>query len=101
MSLRLLAVAQAELDDAIRWYNAQAPGLGEAFVVEAVKSMRLIERHPNAWQALVHDIRRCRMARFPYGIIYHADAEMILVLAIAHLHREPTNWRTRLIGTPR
>ena len=35
MTVRLLEPAQAELGDAIRWYDAQAPGLGSAFLVES------------------------------------------------------------------
>lgn len=70
MTIRLLAAAQAELDEAITWYNAQAPGLGSAFLVESVKVFRLIEQHPDAWHPMTAVIRRCRFARFPYGVIY-------------------------------
>ena len=41
-------------------------------------------------------VRRCRMNRFPYGLIYAVDNGDILVLAVAHLHREPGYWRDRL-----
>ena len=34
MSLSLLAPAQQELDEAVAWYASQAPGLGDAFLVE-------------------------------------------------------------------
>ncbi len=57
MSIRLLAPAQAELDEAIRWYAEQAPGLGEAFLLETLKVLNLIEQHPRAWQPLTASIR--------------------------------------------
>jgi len=38
MSVRLLEPAQAELDDAITWYAEQAPGLGDAFLIETLKT---------------------------------------------------------------
>ena len=98
MTIRLLAVAQAELDDAITWYNAQAPGLGDAFLVEVLKVFRLIEQHPHAWQEMVATIRRCRLARFPYGVIYAADGAGVLILAISHMHRAPLYWRKRETG---
>ena len=48
MSLRLLKPAQAELDEAIAWYAEQAPGLGDAFLIETLKTMQLIEQYPKA-----------------------------------------------------
>jgi plasmid stabilization system protein ParE len=95
MNVRLLAVAEAELDEAIAWYGRQAPGLGDAFLVELLRALRLIERHPYAWQALDSDIRRCRLTRFPYAILYGLEGSDIVVLAIAHMHRAPTYWRNR------
>lgn len=47
MNVKLLAPAQHELDEAIAWYAAQAPGLGDAFLVEALKTITLITRHPH------------------------------------------------------
>jgi hypothetical protein len=96
MTFRLLAAAQIELDEAITWFNAQAPGLGDAFLVETLKVFRLIEQHPNAWHPLTSEIHRCRLTRFPYGVIYAVDEADILVLAIAHMHRAPTYWRDRI-----
>ena len=51
MSIRLLEPAQAELDDAINWYAEQAPGLGDAFLLETLKVFKLIEQFP---QVLTH-----------------------------------------------
>lgn len=41
-------------------------------------------------------MRRCRLSRFPYGLIYAIENADTLVLAVAHLHREPDYWRDRL-----
>ena len=97
MSVFLLAPAQAELDEAISWYAEQAPGLGDTFLIEALKTIRLIEQFPNAWHPLTPQIRRCRLRRFPYSVIYTQNDSDLLVLAIAHQHRKPNYWRDRLI----
>ena len=34
MTARFLDIAEIEFDEAIRWYDAQALGLGDAFLVE-------------------------------------------------------------------
>lgn len=96
MTIRFLTAAQSELDEAVIWYGAQAPGLGDAFVVEMLKILRLIEQHPEAWHPVAQNIRRCRLTRFPFSIIYALDHADILVLAIAHMHRSPTYWRDRV-----
>src|SRR5438045_2847179 len=96
MTLRLLEPAQREFDEAIAWYALQAPGLGDAFLVEALRIFELIERYPDAWHSLGPQTRRCRLARFPYGVIYAREDAELIVVAVAHLHRKPGYWRNRL-----
>jgi plasmid stabilization system protein ParE len=96
MSVRLLESAQVELDDAIAWYASQAPGLGDAFLIETLKTLKLIEQYPKAWHPLTQQVRRCRLRRFPYSVIYAQEGSELLVLAVAHQHRKPGYWRTRL-----
>ena len=96
MSIRLLEPAQMELDDAIAWYAEQAPGLGDAFLIEVLKTLRLVEQFPQAWHPLRPEIRRCRSRRFPYSVVYTQDGPGILVLAVAHQHRKPDYWKNRL-----
>ena len=96
MNIRLLPAAQVELDEAIDWYAKQAPGLGESFLVEFLRTIQLIERHPLGWHPLSNNTRRCRLRRFPYGVIYSQDAQGILIVAVAHLHRRPAYWQVRM-----
>ena len=96
MSIRLLEPAQAELDEAIGWYAEQAPGLGDAFLLETLKVLKLVKQFPQAWHPLTPEIRRCRLKRFPYSVVYSMDVEGILVLAVAHQHRKPGYWHNRI-----
>jgi hypothetical protein len=96
VTVRFLQVAEIELDDAIRWYGAQAPGLGDAFLIEVMTAADRIERYPQAWHPLEQGLRRCRLTRFPYALIYVVENSDIIVLALAHLHRKPDYWRERL-----
>jgi len=100
MSVRLLEPAQLELDEAIAWYGALAPGLGDAFLIEALRIFRLIEQYPQAWSPSGENTRRCRFSRFPYGAIYSPEGDDIVIVAIAHLHRKPGYWRSRVPGLP-
>lgn len=96
MTIRFLTVAQTELDEAVDWYISLSPDLDDAFVIEAIRVLRLIEQYPKAWHPMAENIRRCRLARFPYGVIYMEDGGDQLVLAVAHLHRAPLYWLDRL-----
>ncbi|MEQ1776406.1 MAG: type II toxin-antitoxin system RelE/ParE family toxin [Burkholderiales bacterium] len=91
----LLAPAQRELDEAVAYYEAQVAGLGDAFLLEALRVIDLISIYPDAWHPLSADIRRCRLSRFPYGVVYMQEPEGIIVLAVMHLHRKPEYWRGR------
>jgi hypothetical protein len=71
VTVRFLEIAEIELDQAIRWYGAQAPGLGNAFLIEVLSAADRIARRPEAWQPLGEGVRRCRLGRFPYGLILH------------------------------
>jgi len=97
MSIQFLELARGELDDAISWYAQQAPGLGDAFFIETLNTLTLIEKFPQAWHPLTPDIRRCRLRRFPYSVVYTQDGNDLLVVAIAHQHRKPAYWYARLI----
>jgi len=96
MKIRFLQIAELELDEAIQYYNYEAKGLGDEFLVEILETLERIAEFPNAWQRSSGRTRRCQTRRFPYGIIYQAREEEILVIAIANLHRRPDYWKDRL-----
>jgi toxin ParE2 len=96
--IRFLEIAEIELDEAIHWYQSQSPGLGDSFLIEVLAASDRIVRYPEGWQALDEGVRRCRLSRFPYALIYSIVSDDVLVLAVAHLHRKPAYWRDRLPG---
>ena len=59
MTVRFLEIAEIELDQAIHWYGAQAPGLGNAFLIEVLSAADRIARFPEAWHSLGEGVRRC------------------------------------------
>ena len=89
MSFSLLPQAQSELDEAFEWYESQANGVGERFLAEVVHAFGLIQKFPDAWHPLSANTRRCRLKRFPYGVVYAVEGQDLIVVAVAHLHRKP------------
>ncbi len=96
MKLRFLILAQRELDDAVAWYNEQAAGLGQEFLDELDRTVRRAVTFPMSCPEIEPGVRRCLLARFPYGLIYGVDGETLVVVAVAHLHREPRYWVDRI-----
>lgn len=96
MRIRLLEVAEIELDEAIQYYNDKALGLGDDFLAEVLKALNRIARFPESWHPCSKRTRRCQTRRFPYGIIYQIRQDEILVIAIADLHRKPDYWDDRV-----
>jgi len=95
MTIEFLPAAAAEVEEAVEWYNAKQPGLGEAFRQEVSKAVDRISLFPEGWAKVSHRSRRCLLRRFPYGVIYQVRDKMILVLAVMHLHRKPGYWHGR------
>ena len=96
MKLRFLILAQRELDEAVAWYNEQAAGSGQEFLDELDRVVRRAVTFPMSCPEIEPVVRRCLLARFPYGLIYGVDRKTIVVVAVAHLHREPRYWVGRI-----
>ena len=97
MKVRFLSVAEDELDSAAAYYYAISPKLSGAFLREATRIRSEIRRHPRAWHPIDETFRQCRFRRFPYAFIYDPRPGEILVVAVAHLKREPGYWRGRIV----
>jgi plasmid stabilization system protein ParE len=95
MKVEILAVAEAELAEAVSYYNAQSEGLGYEFAAEVQQTIARILRYPDAWTRLSERTRRCRTKRFPYGLVYQVRSDSVLIVAMMHLRRHPDTWRSR------
>ena len=96
MNVRFLTLAQHEVDDAVVWFDERQEGKGLEFLNALDRSVRLIKAYPHASPEIEPEIRRCLFANFPYAVIYGVDSETIVVLAVAHTHRQPRYWIDRL-----
>jgi plasmid stabilization system protein ParE len=96
MICRFLPPAASEVRKAAHYYEENVAGLGFDFIAEVRAAIRRILANPQAWQPLDHKFRRCRTARFPYGIIYSIENDQVLVVSVMHLHRHPKTWRKNL-----
>src|SRR5262245_52954887 len=96
MKIRFLTLAQREVDDAVVWYEQQAEGLSRDFLDELDRIVRLVRIYPLMGKQIESEIRRFLLMRFPYSLIYGIDEDTIVVIAVAHQHRQPRYWINRI-----
>ena len=85
--------AARELEEATAFYESRVVGLRKSLVVE--RTVSLIKRYPNAGAAVSRNVRRVRLDRFPYSIVYRRGADTLIVIALAHHRRRPAYWHGR------
>ena len=100
MTLRVLQTALNESERAVRWYEAQRPGLGAAFSIALEEALTAIESEPARYPGMDNpprsrNIHFYLLSQYPYIIHYEMRADEILVLAISHTSRRPGYWLRR------
>ncbi len=97
MTVRFEAMALAEYREAVL-YSQDRFGLGEKFVQAVEQALAVIADDPERFQPVEQGVRVFRMKRFPYYLFYHyqPDRRLIVVYAVAHHHRQPGYWKSRL-----
>lgn len=96
MPVRFLQPAEQEMFNAAQYYELQVPGLGDAFLDKIDSATTDIAEHPDRWPIVRLNIHRRLVHRFPYGLLYRIDPNEVVVLAVAHLHRNPSYWIRRI-----
>jgi hypothetical protein len=87
--------ALVEARNAAAFYEDSQPGLGKAFLAGVEAATEEILRHPLTWRRIKGRFRRYLIPRFPYGLIYAVQGDIIYVAAVMHLKRKPGYWTAR------
>lgn len=91
--------ARQELLGAVSYFEARVRGLGNRFLADIRKAEDQISRLPESTAELVPSVRKCRLRKFPYSLIYAIYDKRVVVLAVAHHRRVPFYWVDRLIDS--
>lgn len=97
MKIRIHGLAAKEFDDAIDWYDQQSEGLGKRFKRIVTKSIEKIRNNPEWYLKESGDLYKSYIPQFPYKILFTIEKHEIIIWAIAHMHRKPWYWQTRII----
>jgi toxin ParE1/3/4 len=81
---------------AVTYYAVITPQLAESFINAVESGIDEILTYPGAWQIVEEDVRRYLIKRFPFGIYYCIEADLIVIYAVMHMSRDPEYWKGRL-----
>ena len=84
-----------EADQAAAFYRGQKLGLEVRFLEALNDAISRIRRNPLLYRRVEGGIRKCRIVRFPYGVIYRTAEDRVDVIAIMHLRQRPGYWKSR------
>lgn len=96
-TLDFLHVVEADVQDAFDWYELQLPGLGEDFLLSVDAVINGITRNPLLHAVLYKNVRKANIKRFPFGVFYAMEKNLITIIAVVHLARHPKTWKSRTI----
>ena len=88
--------------EAIQTYeqDPRRAGRGARFDAALMATFQRIDASPRAAPRFpgisVRSVRRAKVMRFPYSVLYFLDHGEPVIVAIAHGRREPLYWRSRI-----
>ena len=94
--LEYLEEALDEAEAAARWYAERSAAAAAGFSDEIDAAESAIADFPDAWPHCGHGTRRYLLRRYPFSVIYRVESQRILIVAVAHGHRRPGYWKSRL-----
>jgi toxin ParE1/3/4 len=87
--------ARSEFDEATAWYEQHRSGLGARFVEAVEAVLDQAAQNPQRYAVVFRDVREGLVRRFPYCVYYRDEGDRIVVLAVFHASRDPSNWQSR------
>ena len=100
MKRHLIIRPEAEVDimNAVLWYEQRKRGLGNEVMSEIRSAIKRALVNPQAFLRIRDSprVQRVLVRRFPYRIFYILRAATLIVFAVIHAARNPSNWMLRL-----
>ena len=97
MSYYFHPAAEAEHLESVAYFESKRPGLGAMYLAEFESVMSTVCEAPHRYPVEKQpDVRRVRMKRFPFTVMFRAASGIVQVLAVAHSRRRPQYWLGRL-----
>jgi hypothetical protein len=97
MKIKIHELASKEFNEAIEWYELQSIGFGDRFKKSVIEQIKKIGKNPNWYLIEADNIHKAYVPKFPYKILFTIEnSEIVVIWAIAHMHRKPWYWQSRI-----
>ena len=98
--IRFSKEAAEEFKHAVNWYETECRGLGTKLYNSVDSALQLLKENspplvPIYGNAGVKGAKRLLLNRFPFSLIVLPRSNEIIILAVAHHHRQPNYWINR------
>ncbi len=84
--------SKEDIKQSAKYYENAVTGLGKAFLEIIEQSVESIIQYPKSSRIMKKPYRRYLIERFPFGIIYTEEINLIFIVAVMHLKRKPYYW---------
>ena len=96
MKIRILSIAEEDLVEGYRFYEAQSPGLGSYFLDSLYSDIDSLAYFAGIHQ-VVFGYHRQLSNRFPFAVYYRVIDNEVVVFAVLDCRRNPSWTRRRLM----
>lgn len=93
--LVLTAAARKDIAEAQDWYKRESTALTASFRAELDRQMDRLVNRPSLFPFARADVRRAKLRRFPYSLLFRVMPDGIYVIACFHSSRDPGVWQRR------
>jgi len=87
--------AEADIVSAVAWYQRIEPDWGSRFKSDTRATLRRIAQFPYQFPVIDGTLRRARLTRFRYAILFSLEKEGVFVRTIVHERRDDRIWKDR------
>jgi plasmid stabilization system protein ParE len=84
--------AEAEIEQAARWYNRLKSDSGADFLRAIDKTIGFLREYPEQYQIVYRQTRRALVSGYPYALFYTVTESHVIVVACIHTARDPNIW---------
>lgn len=74
--------ADQDVESARDWYERQRAGLGQTFLKHVSEAIDRLKSKPEIHALVWHDVRFCRVSKFPYVVYYRVLSDRVEVPAV-------------------
>jgi toxin ParE1/3/4 len=90
------AAAEAEYEAAPAWYLTRNPRAAAGFEAAIEHALEFVATFPAACPLCDEWHRHCAVRRYPYGLVYRVDGNLVRVVGVPHDRQLPRSWADRV-----